>query len=375
MPADALPLQCRHTAGPRAASPANTASKARFSRWPPQDGAGYGLLAPLIDRDAFRASLRPPGSGRGRRHGDPPGSLLLRLESGDECVRANNFGGGASQPPSARRAATALHPARGSAAFCSVLPVCAVPSRLWCLPSLVQACYTWPPAPTPLSCWTGGWLRRHAFPVRWVSPLHTAPPHAWDESMDHGSQRGLRKASFPKSRLGNGGWPRWHLLELPTATLRKPFPHGLGLSCRLRTPALGERNSCLAGRVWMVFVGRDVHRWVGWCCVVETCMCVCVCAGGGRGGHERARCLLQRNPLALHLQEGAHWDLPCSKKSAWSPGFFWETGNPSGGSDPPCKKQGGIQQQGANKHRLTVSTLCSSFQDPHPSPPCCRGKP
>ncbi len=61
----------------------------------PQDCAGYGLLAPLIDGDSFRASLRPPGSGRDRRRGDPPGSLLLRLESGDESVRSSSFAGGA----------------------------------------------------------------------------------------------------------------------------------------------------------------------------------------------------------------------------------------------------------------------------------------
>ncbi|KAL4457908.1 hypothetical protein ABPG75_012773 [Micractinium tetrahymenae] len=58
-----------------------------------KDGSGYGLLAPLIDKDSFRASLRPPGSGRHRRRGGPPGSLLLRLESGDESVRANSFEG------------------------------------------------------------------------------------------------------------------------------------------------------------------------------------------------------------------------------------------------------------------------------------------
>lgn len=54
---------------------------------PVQDGS-YGLLAPLIDCDSFRASIRPP---RPRR--DPPGSVLLRLESGDESVKANHFDG------------------------------------------------------------------------------------------------------------------------------------------------------------------------------------------------------------------------------------------------------------------------------------------
>ncbi|PRW56188.1 raffinose synthase [Chlorella sorokiniana] len=48
-----------------------------------EDGS-YGLLAPLIERDAFRASIRPP---RPRR--DQPGSVLLRLETGDESVKAN----------------------------------------------------------------------------------------------------------------------------------------------------------------------------------------------------------------------------------------------------------------------------------------------
>ena len=53
----------------------------------PQEGS-YGLLAPLIEHDSFRASLRPP---RPRRN--PAGSLLLRLESGDESVKANRFEG------------------------------------------------------------------------------------------------------------------------------------------------------------------------------------------------------------------------------------------------------------------------------------------
>ena len=55
---------------------------------PHQQDGSYGLLAPLIECDSFRASIRPP-----RPRHDPPGSLLLRLESGDESVKANKFEG------------------------------------------------------------------------------------------------------------------------------------------------------------------------------------------------------------------------------------------------------------------------------------------
>lgn len=53
-----------------------------------QDGKGFGLLAPLIDRNTFRTSIRPP---RPRR--DAAGSLLLRVESGATSVKDNSFEG------------------------------------------------------------------------------------------------------------------------------------------------------------------------------------------------------------------------------------------------------------------------------------------
>lgn len=92
---------------------------------PAQDGS-YGLLAPLIDGDSFRASIRPP---RPRR--DPPGSVLLRLESGDESAKAKHFGGeeyygrkfvagvltDGSHPPPATRLGLGIHRGAPEPAF------------------------------------------------------------------------------------------------------------------------------------------------------------------------------------------------------------------------------------------------------------------
>jgi raffinose synthase len=50
-------------------------------------GGGHALLLPLIERNAFRASLRPPAPGQRT----PRGVVLARVESGDESVKANTF--------------------------------------------------------------------------------------------------------------------------------------------------------------------------------------------------------------------------------------------------------------------------------------------
>lgn len=77
--------------------PKRSVSRGRSHIWPvlsalecanPQGDQRYGLLAPLIDRDSFRCSLRPP-----RRRLDQTDGVLLRVESGDESVRDNRFEG------------------------------------------------------------------------------------------------------------------------------------------------------------------------------------------------------------------------------------------------------------------------------------------
>ena len=48
-------------------------------------GAAYACLIPLIDKDTFRATLRPPAYGAA--------NTFIRVESGDESVLASKWDG------------------------------------------------------------------------------------------------------------------------------------------------------------------------------------------------------------------------------------------------------------------------------------------
>jgi len=66
-------------------TPSDLSPETQFLLVEMQEGGPYAILLPLIDRDIFRATLRPP---KCRHFGD---DLVLRLESGDENVKGKQW--------------------------------------------------------------------------------------------------------------------------------------------------------------------------------------------------------------------------------------------------------------------------------------------
>ena len=214
-----------------------------------QEGRGYGLLAPLIDRNAFRTSIRPP-----RRRRDPPGCLLLRIESGDESVRDTQFQGGWGGMVLGRAGQGAV--LLGQVYQPEFAHLALLQQQLRFFAVLL-------PMPPPL---TAGVLYAAAGTdpfelldrgVAAAARLSGAQPHWADER--HPLHARPLQGSHPLARTAACPLP---MTAQPMLPCNQPHAalHCTARGCRQRAAEVGEGGARLPGRLWLVLLGCHVHK-------------------------------------------------------------------------------------------------------------------